>query len=60
MPTSSAAAPPVKMMAMIGISVSGSAVPDRGEHAADGPLAELVAAAEPLDAVGEELGRRAG
>ncbi len=31
--------------------------PDRGEHAAHGPFAELVATAEPLDAVGEELGR---
>ena len=55
---SSAAAAPVKTMAMIGTSVSGRAVPDGGEDAAHGALAELVAAAEPLHTVGEEFGGR--
>ena len=58
MPTCSAAAPPVKTMAMIGTSVSGERRADGREDAADGPLAEVVAAAEPLHAVGEEFGGR--
>ena len=56
-PTSSVASPPPpNAIAMIGIIVSGSAVPDRREHGPDGPLGELELAAEPLDAVGEQLG----
>ena len=59
-PTSSAACPPVNTMAMIGTSVSGRAVPTAASTLPTAPFAELVAPPEPLDAVGEELGRERG
>ena len=52
--------PPAKRIATSGIIVSGSAVPDGRQHAADGALGQVQLVAEPLDAVGEELGRRPG
>ncbi len=51
-----ASEPPPKRIAMIGIIVSGSAVPDGREDRADRALGELELPAEPLDAVREQLG----
>ena len=45
---------------MIGIIVSGSAVPTAASTEPDGALGEVELAAEPLDAVGEQLGAERG
>ena len=55
-PISADAVPPAKTIAMSGIIVSGRAVPDRREDAADGALGEVELLPEPLDAVREQLG----
>ena len=49
------AVPPPKTMAMIGIIVSGSAVPTAARTEPIAPFAQLELVPEPLDAVGEQL-----
>ena len=55
-PISSEASPVANTIAMIGMSVSGSAVPDRRQDGAYGPFGQVDGTAEPLDPVREELG----
>ena len=55
-PIASVSALLVPTMAMIGIIVSGRAVPDRRQDGPDRALGELELVPEPLDAVGEQLG----